>query len=270
MTSEEKLKKLKEYLKSRGKAAVAFSGGVDSAFLLRVAREELSADNVLAITVSSQFVPETETVDAAAFCRENGVSQAVIKLDVLGSEEVAANPDNRCYLCKKLMFEKVVETARDHGIALVFDGTNSDDAKDFRPGLAALRELKIESPLLMLGISKPEIRELSRSMGLRVFNKPSFSCLATRLPGGERITAEKLSMIDRAEQILRKEGFSQFRVRAHGEIARIELAESEIESAANHEVRKRICIALKGIGYSYVTLDLEGYRSGSMNKAKKK
>ena len=264
----EKLAHLKVALRDMGSVAVAFSAGVDSTFLLRVAHEELG-DRAMAVTVRSPLIPPHELDDAAAFCRQEGIRHEVIDFDALSAPAVVANPPDRCYHCKKEVFGLILAFARANGLAAVAEGSNTDDDGDFRPGRRAIRELGVRSPLHEAGLSKAEIRALSREMGLSTWDKPSFACLASRFPYGERITAGALERVERAEQWLldARLGLKQLRVRSHGDLARIEVPPEDIQRLAARAAE--IAAALKELGFSYVALDLRGYRTGSMNETLK-
>ena len=264
-TPTAKLARLRERLREMDGAAVAFSAGVDSTFLLRVAHEELD-DRVVAVTVRSPLIPRLELEDAAAFCRQEGVRHAFVDFDALAVPAVAANPPDRCYHCKKEIFGQIIEFARVNGCAVVAEGSNTDDDGDYRPGQRAIQELGIRSPLREAGLSKEEIRALSREMGLHTWNKPSFACLASRIPYGEPLTAEALGRVERAERWLRDAGagLAQVRVRAHGNLARIEVPTSDIPRLIDRAAE--IAAAFKDFGFAYVTLDLQGYRTGSLNE----
>ena len=261
----EKLEKLKENIRKRESLVVAFSGGVDSSFLIKVAHDVLG-DKVLGITARSATYPEREFKEAVSFAQVYGIPHLVIVSEELEVEGFSKNPTNRCYLCKHELFTKINALAVEKGYAFVAEGSNKDDLGDFRPGLQAVKELEVISPLREADLTKDDIRELSREMGLKTWSKPSFACLSSRFPYGETITKEKLEMVDQAEQFLLDSGFKQVRVRHHGKIARIEVYEEEINLFLDAEKRKSINNAFKKIGFSYTTLDLKGYRTGSMNE----
>ena len=260
-----KLERLRERLRVIGGAVVAFSSGVDSTFLLRVAHEELG-DRVVAATARSHSFPNRELDEATAFCRAEGVRHVVIDSEELDIPGFAENPPDRCYHCKKELFSKLLAFARDNGLAAVLEGSNIDDDGDYRPGRRAIRELGILSPLHEAGLTKAEIRVLSREMGLPTFDKPSFACLASRFPYGERITVRGLERVEKAEQWLLDAGWglTQLRVRSHGDLARIEVPPADIPRLAARAAE--IAAAFKDLGFAYVTRDLLGYRTGSMNE----
>ena len=266
---QEKLGALKEYIRSLGSLAVGFSGGVDSTFLLCVAREVLG-DKALAVTQIGAFVPERERGEAKSFCEERGIRQIICQADPFADPSFRNNAPDRCYYCKRRIFTEIKRIAKENGIDYVAEGSNLDDLGDYRPGLRAVEELEIKSPLREAGLTKAEIRKLSKAMGLPTWSKPSYACLASRFVYGEEITEEKLKMIDQAEQFLIELGFTEERVRMHGNLARIEVPEKDIGKLSEPETREKVYECLKEIGFMYVTLDLRGYRVGSMNEVLKK
>jgi pyridinium-3,5-biscarboxylic acid mononucleotide sulfurtransferase len=265
MNLEQKFDKLKDILKELESVAVAYSGGVDSTFLLKVARDVLY-DNVIAVTAKSSTYPEREFNEARKFVKQFGAKHIVITSEELEIEGFAKNPVNRCYFCKKELFTKIWYVAKENGIKHVLDGSNFDDTGDFRPGMKAAKELSVVSPLKAAELTKTDIRELSKRLGIPTWNKPSFACLSSRFPYGNEITVEKLSMVEKAEQLLMDMGFKQLRVRHHGDIARIEVASSEREKFFNVNLMDKVGTELQRLGFKYVTLDMLGYRTGSMNE----
>lgn len=266
---EQKYDQLKDWIASRGKAAVAFSGGVDSVFLLYAAKEALG-EEVLALTMSLHAVPRKELKEAEDFCKEYGIQHRVEQMDEFSIEGFADNPPNRCYLCKKALFTRMLKAAMEEGFSVLIEGSNVDDEGDYRPGLLALRELQILSPLRECGFTKKEIRQMSKKLGLPTWEKPSMACLASRFVYGERITSKKMKMVEEAEEYLSELGFVQRRVRMHGELARIELLPSDLRRLMTEERYQQVQKHLSELGFSYVTLDLAGFQSGSMNKGLQK
>ena len=264
-TKEEKLEALREYLRDLGTIAVAYSGGVDSTFLITVAHDVLG-DNAIAITSHDAGMPGNEFEKSADFCRERGIRQYVLETDPLEIEAYRNNHPDRCYHCKKYIFGNITAEAAAHSITNVAEGSNMDDLGDYRPGMKAIEEMKVLSPLREAGLYKSEIRQLSKEMGLPEWDKPAAACLASRFAYGEVITKDKLHMVDQAEAFLKENGFRQSRVRVHGNIARIEVEPGDIMRLASEELRTSTYQKLNGLGFDYVTLDLRGYRMGSMNE----
>ena len=260
---EQKLKQLQSILTDWGKVAVAFSGGTDSAFLLKAAHD-LLGDNVVALTAVSCTLPQREREDAQAFCQREGVRQVLVDPHELDLAEFRSNPPDRCYYCKRGTFSLFRKTAEELGFAIVADGSNADDAGDYRPGMRAAAELGVQSPLRDAGLTKADIRELSRRWGLPTWDKPSAACLASRVAYGEEITAEKMRRVDEAEAFLQDLGFRQARLRVHGDLARIEISPDAFSTLLS--CREEVTAKCKARGFSYVTMDLTGYRTGSMNE----
>lgn len=260
-----KKQRLESCLHALGSVAVAFSSGVDSTFLLKVAHDVLG-DKAIAVTVRSCIFPERESEEARAFCTKEGIEQIHIDTDELSIEGFSQNPTNRCYICKRDLFTKIRRIAEERGVAYVVEGSNVDDDGDYRPGLRAIAELGIKSPLREADLTKSEIRALSKEMGLPTWDKPSFACLASRFVYGETITKKKLAMVARAEQKLLDLGFRQVRVRIHGNLARMEIDPLEFPKLMQSDVVKPLTAYLHDLGFLYVTLDLNGYQMGSMNK----
>lgn len=259
-----KLDRLETNIRELGSLAVGFSGGVDSSLLLAVAHEVLG-DRVIAVTGADASVPVRELKEASAFCEARGIRHFVCPVDPLKEEGYRHNSPDRCYFCKKGFFSEVKRLAEENGIAYAAEGSNTDDLGDYRPGLRAVEELSVKSPLREAGLSKADVRLISKAMGLPTWSKPAYACLASRFVYGEEITEEKLGMIDRAEQYLIERGFFEERVRLHGKLARIEVPPRDISRLASDSEREALVRAFREIGFLYVTLDLTGYRTGSMN-----
>ena len=260
-----KYEKLKQILGEMGKVLVAFSGGVDSSLLLKTAQDVLGG-GILAVIASSATYPEEEQQEAVKLAEFWGVRYRIIHTDELDNPEFVKNPPTRCYFCKNELFSRLKEMGEAEGIPYVCDGANKEDLGDFRPGSEAAKELGIRSPLQEAGLVKAEIREISKWLGLSTWNKPSLACLSSRFPYGTEIDLDSLKQIAQAEAYLRSQGFKQVRVRHHGQIARIEVESEEIERLLDPDFRRTLAVRLKSYGYSYVTVDLEGYRTGSMNE----
>jgi uncharacterized protein len=264
-----KYEKLKTGLEKLGKVLVAFSGGVDSTLLLKVASDVLGK-NVMAVIAASEIYPGKEIENAGKIARRLKVRHKVISTHELDNPHFLSNPPERCYYCKKELFGTLVSIAREEGISHVLDGSNHDDRLDFRPGAKAAKDLGIRSPLREAGLTKAEIRELSRHLDLPTWDKPSFACLASRFPYHTKIEVKSLKQIGAAEDFLRKAGFRQVRVRHHGPIARIEVEAGEFPRLLEKGLTAKISARLKELGYSYISLDLDGYRTGSMNETLKR
>jgi uncharacterized protein len=264
-----KYEKLLDAIRFYRSAAIAFSGGVDSSLLLYAAAEALGRENILCVTARAASFPEREFKEAEAFCESLGALHEAFDFNELGVEGFAANPENRCYLCKFELFSEIIELAKGSGWGIVFEGSNTDDEGDYRPGMKAIAELGVRSPLLEAGLGKDDIRAISKELGLKTWDKPSFACLASRFAYGEEITGSKLDMVGRAEQFLLEKGFSIVRVRINGErcfTARIETRPEDIAVLAGEPLRSETVKYFEGLGFTYVTLDLCGYRTGSMNE----
>ena len=261
---QKKVENLKQYIVGLGSLAIGFSGGVDSSLLVAVAHEVLG-DRLIAVTGADASVPERELNEAVAFCKERGIRHIVCNVDPLKEEGYRNNSPDRCYFCKHGIFTEVRKIALENGIEYMAEGSNVDDIGDYRPGLRAAAELSVKSPLREAGLPKSEIRIISKVMGLPTWSKPAYACLASRFVYGEEITEEKLHMIDRAEQFLIEHGFFEERVRMHGNIARIEVPPEDIPRLAADEIREAVYDKFREIGFLFVTLDMKGYKSGSMN-----
>ena len=265
MDTEEKLRKLRDNIKALESVVVAFSGGVDSSLVAKVCYDVLG-DKALAITARSETYPAYEYEEAQNIAKEIGIRHMTIDTSELGIKGFAENPPNRCYFCKSELFGKLKELAKEKGYKNVADGANLDDTGEYRPGLDAAKELEVRSPLKESGLRKADIREISKYLKLPNWNKPSYACMSSRFPYGQSITEEKLTIVAAAENYLRSIGLKQFRVRHHDTIARIEVLPEDIPLLLQDGKRTEIVRKFKEIGYKYITLDMEGYRSGSMNE----
>ncbi len=262
--ADEKFSHLTEILKTMESAVLAYSGGVDSTLLLKAI--QLSGIRALAVTAVSETMPENDLLFSKKMCEETGIKQRIIKTEELNIENFAKNPHDRCFYCKDELFSKIREIAGDEGYRFVLDGSNLDDTTDWRPGRKAALNHSVRSLLIEAGLGKKEIREISQRLNLPSWNRPSSPCLASRFPYGEQITAEALKQVAEAEGFLRSLGLKEFRVRHHSDIARIELKEEDMAMALKPEMRKTITEKLKSIGYRFVVIDIEGFRSGRMNE----
>lgn len=264
-----KKEKLQDDLAKLGSVAVAFSAGVDSTFLLKIAHDTLG-ENAVAVTAKISSFPDRDLNEAIDFCEKEGIVHVIEEIDELSIEGFSENPPNRCYLCKRELFTVMKKAAENIGISCLVDGSNMDDTGDYRPGLAALEELGVKSPLKEAGLYKADIRALSEELGLPTWNKPSFACLSTRFPYGEKITEEKLHMVELAEQKLIELGFDQVRVRVHSDVARIEIEPEGFSRIVQPDTASSLNTYMQELGFRYVTLDLGGYVMGSMNRVLKK
>lgn len=263
---EEREQNLRALLRGYSSAIIAFSGGVDSAYLAYVANDELR-ERALAVTGDSASYPTFQRELSEQLTNRFGIYHEIVFTEEFDDPNYTSNPANRCYYCKSELYTKLNALKLERGFAVICDGTNADDVGDYRPGRQAARELGVRSPLEECGLTKAEIRELSRRAGLPTWNEPASACLSSRVPYGQMVTIEKLSMIDKAEMALKQLGFRLVRVRHHGDVARIEIAEEEMRRALDPEMTRQMSAALKAFGFKYVTLDLEGYRTGSLNEA---
>lgn len=264
-----KQKQLESILRDAVSAVVAFSGGVDSALLTFMTHRQLG-NNMVAVTARSSTYPEFQFNDALDFVSRREIPHVVIDSEELDIPNFSANPPDRCYFCKYELFSKLREIADDKGYQWVFDGTNTDDFSDYRPGSRAAKELGVRSPLAEAKLNKKDIRAISKHLSLPTWDLPAYACLASRFPYGEQINRERLAQIEQAEEAIRTMGFSQFRVRFHGEIARIEIAPEEMPRALSKEMLRKMSEQVKKAGFAYATLDLDGYRRGSMNETLKR
>jgi uncharacterized protein len=262
---QQKFDNLEKKIYSYGSAAIAFSGGVDSAFLAAVLHRVLPGKS-LAVTIDSEAYPPENLAECISLASMIGIELIVIKKNVCELEEFAENLPERCYYCKKALFSSIYDELKTRGISILLDGSNADDLGDYRPGMRAIKELDVKSPLLELGFTKKDIRALSKEIGLPTWNRQSFACLASRFPYGTRITPDLLEKVWRAEAVLKEIGFKNYRVRNHGDIARIELDLEGIKTLMEETTRKKVAESLKQLGFKYITLDIEGYRTGSMNE----
>jgi uncharacterized protein len=262
---KEKTARLKKIVAGMKSVAVAYSGGVDSTLLLKVCADALG-DKCLAVTARSETYPQDELEAARRYARAFGVRHVVIETSELAIAAFADNPPDRCYHCKKELMARLRAVADENGLACVADGTNADDPGDYRPGLKAAEEAGARQPLREAGLTKQDVRDLSRELGIEGWDRPAQACLASRLPYGEKITREALEMVERAESLLHEMGFRQCRVRRHGHVARIELAPEDIPLFIRMDERDNLVEKIKDLGFKFVALDLEGYRTGSMNE----
>ncbi|KEJ03832.1 ATP-dependent sacrificial sulfur transferase LarE [Clostridium botulinum] len=262
MNINDKYNNLINYLKDLKSVAVAFSGGVDSTLLLKAAKEALG-DNAISITIVSPYIPKWEIREARELVDKIGIKSYFVEVPML--EEIRSNPEDRCYICKKSVFNKIKDLAREKGIKYIVDGTNADDTKDYRPGMRALKELDVKSPLLDNSINKEEIRVLSKELQLDTWDKPAYACLLSRIPYNQKIKEKDLDRIEKAEVYIMKLGFRAVRVRSHGNLARIEVPQKERVKLFNEDILDKISKELKKLGFKYVTVDIEGYKMGSLN-----
>jgi pyridinium-3,5-biscarboxylic acid mononucleotide sulfurtransferase len=266
-TAQAKLQQLQQILRDLKSCAIAYSGGVDSTFLIKIAYD-LLGDNSLAVTATSSTYPQRELQDAKRYAQEIGIPHVIIHSEELDIPEFLDNPSDRCYYCKKELFHKIQEIAKEQHLNAVLDGSNADDTLDYRPGARARNELGVRSPLKEVGLIKQEIRQLSSTLHLKSSEKPAFACLASRIPYGVKITKERLKQVETAEEYLFSLGIKQCRVRYHDHIARIEVPVDEITTIVANT--QKIIKRFKTLGFTYITLDLEGYRTGSLNEVLKK
>lgn len=268
LTAAEKEQNLRRMMREMQRVLVAYSGGVDSAYLALIATEELG-ENAVCVTGISPSVSQIQRDEAVKTAADFSFNFQTIQTDELENPAYQANPNNRCYHCKTELYGKLSNLAKETGIEYILDGTNLDDVGDYRPGKVAAAEKGVRSPLIEVGFSKIEIREQSKKHHLSTWDKPSSPCLSSRIAYGVPVTIERLSKVERGESVLRKFGFREFRVRVHDEIVRLEIAPSEMEKALNLELTEKLAEEFRRFGFKYVTLDLHGYRSGAMNEVLK-
>lgn len=263
MINDEKYNELIKYLRGLGKVVLAFSGGVDSTFLLKAAKEALG-DNVKAVTILSPYIPKWEIAEAKKLAEELKVKYEIIEAPIIDS--IKFNPENRCYLCKTAVFGMILSLAEKQGYSCVIDGTNFDDIGDYRPGLKALKELNVKSPLLECKLTKADIRAFSKELGLKTWDKPAYACLLTRIPYGNELKAEDFEKIENAEKYMMSIGFRAVRVRCHGDLARVEVARQDRSKLFDEKLLDTIAEKIKECGFKYVAMDMQGYRVGSFNE----
>ncbi|MCB2358558.1 ATP-dependent sacrificial sulfur transferase LarE [Clostridium estertheticum] len=263
MIKNEKYNELIKYIKGLGKVVLAFSGGVDSTFLLKVAKEALG-DNVKAVTIMSPYIPKWEIAEAKELAKKLGVQHEIIEAPIIDS--IKFNPEDRCYHCKTAVFGMILAIAKEQDYNCVIDGTNFDDISDYRPGLKALKELEIKSPLLECKVTKAEIRAFSKELGLNTWDKPAYACLLTRIPYGNELKVEDFEKIENAEKYMMSIGFRAVRVRCHGDLARVEVSKNDRSKLFDEALLDTIAKKIKECGFKYVTLDMQGYRVGSFNE----
>ena len=264
-TLDRKLSHLRDLVRSFGSAAVAFSGGADSTLVARIAKDELG-NKTVAVTIDSPMYPASELAKAKGVAKSIGVEHVVVRVDPLDDNTFITNPPDRCYLCKRDDLTHIRRIADERGLREVLDGSNADDREDYRPGAKAKEEMKVRSPLAEVGLTKANVRAISKALLLPTAQKSSSPCLASRIPYGERITTEKLRMIEEAEEFLKAKGFDDVRVRMHGNMARVEVSPKDIGMLASSGMRVSVTKKLRSLGFTYVSVDLEGYRMGSLNE----